>query len=145
MHDSEKQEKILGKIEKVDGLFKTKCWKWLRPWRARGYGELHFKGKRYRAHWFSYEAFNGPIPDRHVVRQACNNVWCVNPDHLFVEPHPRKSNRRNRKLTEQQVKEIKQLIVMHQLTMREIAKRYNVTPATIYAIKRGKTWTKEAM
>ena len=54
MHDSEKQEKILGKIEKVDGLFKTKCWKWLRPWRARGYGELHFKGKRYRAHWFSY-------------------------------------------------------------------------------------------
>ena len=65
MHDSEKQEKILGKIEKVDGLFKTKCWKWLRPWRARGYGELHFKGKRYRAHWFSYEAFNGPIPDRH--------------------------------------------------------------------------------
>jgi hypothetical protein len=138
----DRQEKILGKIEKVDGYFVTKCWKWLRPWRAKGYGEVQYKDKRYRAHRFSYETFNGPIPSGHVVRQACTNVWCVNPAHLLVEPEAKKSRQGNRKLTTQQVHEIKELIVVRQLSMKAIAKRYDVSPAAIYAIKSGRSWTK---
>lgn len=45
-----------------------------------------------------------------------------------------------RKLTEEQVKEIKVHIKQGKLLVKEIAKLYNVQPATISNIKNGRTW-----
>jgi hypothetical protein len=140
MPNDEKQAKILETIARVDGPLESQCWMWLRPWRAKGYGEVQYKGKRHRAHRFSYEAFNGPVPDDLAVRQTCDNVWCVNPDHLFVEAGPAKGKAGNRKLTERQVREIRQLIAEDQLTLKAIARQYGVTPGAIYGIKSGRTW-----
>jgi hypothetical protein len=140
MPDDDKQTKILERIARVDGPLESQCWMWLRPWKAKGYGEVQYNGRRYRAHRFSYEAFNGPVPDDFSVRHACNNVWCVNPDHLLVEAVPKKRTGGNRKLTEEQVHEIRQLIVEGQSTLEAIARRYGVSPETISGIKTGRTW-----
>ena len=46
-----------------------------------------------------------------------------------------------RKLTEQQVKEIKLLIAAKSLTLKQIANQYNVGRSTIASIKSGRSWS----
>ena len=46
-----------------------------------------------------------------------------------------------RKLTEQQVKEIKLLIAAKSLTLKQIANQYNVGRSTIGSIKSGRSWS----
>ena len=45
-----------------------------------------------------------------------------------------------RKLTEQQVRDIKQLIAAKSLTLKQIANQYNVGRSTIGSIKSGRSW-----
>lgn len=47
-----------------------------------GYGKRNIY-----AHRWSYEYFNGPIPDGLVIDHLCRNRWCVNPDHLRAVTH----------------------------------------------------------
>ena len=46
-----------------------------------------------------------------------------------------------RKLTEQQVREIKLLIAAKSLTLKQIANQYNVGRSTIGSIKSGRSWS----
>ncbi|MGL4879658.1 MAG: HNH endonuclease, partial [Waterburya sp.] len=46
-----------------------------------------------------------------------------------------------RKLTEQQVREIKLLIAAKSLTLKQIANQYNVGRSTIGSIKSGRNWS----
>lgn len=73
-------KKFIDRISKVE----SGCWEWTGHIRDSGYGEFFIKGKRIRAHRYSYELFRNKIPFGKVIDHLCRNRKCVNPDHLEV-------------------------------------------------------------
>lgn len=60
-----------------------------------GYGQVHRKGRTFRAHRVAYEDAHGPIPVGLHVLHSCDNPSCVNPDHLRVGTHQENMDDRN--------------------------------------------------
>lgn len=48
----------------------------------RGYGKMIVNGKLELAHRISYRLFRGEIKEGLVIDHLCENVKCVNPEHL---------------------------------------------------------------
>lgn len=141
-----------SKVAKSDG-----CWLWTGLRHDRGdYGLIHISHPRkhkYRAHRFSYELANGPIPEGLCVCHRCDNPPCVRPDHLFLgtnaENHadsaakgrayrPRGELCGKAKLTAPQVREMRSL--QGRLSHGEIARRFGVHRATVRGILYGLRW-----
>ena len=64
------------------------CWLWQGA-TLNGYGRFHLEGssemgtkRQVKAHRFSYELVNGPIPKGITLDHLCRITQCVNPDHL---------------------------------------------------------------
>lgn len=79
----------LVKIDVREILFwrkvnKTKgCWLWTAgKFSGTEYGQFRSHEKNVRAHRFSYELRNGPIPAGLVVDHKCRVTLCVRPSHL---------------------------------------------------------------
>lgn len=109
----------------------TGCWLWIGATKGKSqlkqYGHLIIGSrtdgtrKTTSAHRYSYEVFNGAIPEGMCVCHKCDTPSCVNPNHLFLgtkkdNAHDRELKNRNRppfgerhskaKLSEETVKRI---------------------------------------
>ena len=125
------------------------CWEWL-GWMSDGYGYFSAGGKNYRAHRIAYYLKYGNDPNELCVLHCCDNPICCNPEHLFLGTHQdnmqdaarkgRQNGRNNNaKLTENNVREIKKLLHRN-LPGVDIAKKFNVSIATITDIQLQRTW-----
>ena len=95
------------------------CWLWTACRGVKGYGQFYIQIDRgsprlkTSSHRFSYQLVAGAIPDGMQVLHRCDTPACVRPDHLFLGM-PRDNTldmltkgRQSRKLTEDQVHEIR--------------------------------------
>lgn len=115
-----------------------------------GYPNVRRNGKYQKLSRYLYAKKYGNIPKGKVIRHTCDNRWCVNIDHLIIgtqKQNIQDAVERKRmaqgekhycaKLTVVQVKEIKNT---PSLSIGQLGNKYNVSPTTIYDIRRGKTW-----
>jgi hypothetical protein len=129
------------------------CWIWKR-FLSEGYGVVKVGHRAIRAHRFSYERANGPIPKGAVIRHKCDRTNCVNPDHLEIgtqADNVRDAVERGRakgapgvrnakaKLTPDQIIEIRRRSEAGE-TRVTLAAAFGVAPTMISNIARGVNW-----
>jgi hypothetical protein len=138
---------------RVNKRRKTQCWHWTSDMGSHGYGRLSLgDGRRMKAHRYSWELHNGPIPKGLCILHKCDNPPCVNPGHLFAgsqldniadmvekKRHRIGEKNPNAVLNEAKVKVIKRLL-SEGVKNKDIAVRMGVTRSLISAIKNGKRW-----
>lgn len=132
------------------------CWIWIGASDGKGYGITTNNKQRIFAHRASYMLFVGKIPKGLFVLHKCDNPPCVNPSHLFVGTQldnmrdaVRKGRHKNNplkgsknplaKLTETDIPKIRKLY-SDGMRQAHIAKKFNVSPATIWEIRVGRKW-----
>lgn len=138
--------------EKVERIPEGGCWVWMGTTTVRGYGQIISNNRKHYAHRASYETFIGEIPKGMHVCHACDNVYCVNPAHLFLGTQKQnlqdmaKKGRStigernpNSKLTEDQIDRIKFGIGLG-VTDETLAACFSVCRQTINNIRNGKAW-----
>jgi hypothetical protein len=124
----------------------THCWEWIGATAGRGYGRIQVNGEKVYAHRLSWQMHNGEIPDGLFVCHHCDNVLCVNPDHLFLGTHSdnmqdmvRKGKHNSQKISDS----ARVWIANSELPTNVLAKAFNVHRTTIQRIRRT-TQTKES-
>lgn len=129
------------------------CWEWNGRVDNRGYSVAKIHNKARKGHRLSYEAWVGPIPEGLIVRHKCDNLPCINPDHLEVGTQkdnvhdmiargrdyrgtPRKTSAL---LTPDDVRVIRDRYERGEVCS-EIAKDYPVGKGNIWSVATKKTW-----
>lgn len=138
------------------------CWNWKGAKNKLGYGFITESvseqtktrlRKRFRAHRLSYEIHYGTIPAGIFVCHRCDNPSCVNPRHLFLGTQKDNLSDAARKgrtalgakngaavLTEDQVREARQIYNDEGISARQLGFRYGVNPRYMWAVIARKAW-----
>ena len=129
------------------------CWIKTTNLHNNGYSMMFYEGDSDFSHRISYRHFKGKIPEGMQVLHSCHNRACINPDHLRLGTHRdnmrdmTNANRQavgedngNSVLTENDVREIRQLGDSGNYAHKEIARMFGVGRPTITDIIRKKTW-----
>lgn len=155
---------LLHKLVYVKERFESKyipepnsgCWLWEGAVNLDGYGRFRFRGKLIGAPRFSLMLYKEQENKNLCVLHSCDNPCCVNPEHLCFGTHKQNMEDRSKKgrlkvpnckgenhyaskLTDQEVREIKQSLNEGK-SCSELGVKYNIMPGVISNIKRGKTW-----
>lgn len=119
--------------------------------------------KQFVSHRVSWTIHFGPIPEGKQVLHGCDNKSCVRPDHFYLGDHLQnmrdawargrcervrhrdfsfQNGERNHRarLTEQQVRDIRERYKAGGVSQRELGKEYGVEQAHISGIVLGKFW-----
>jgi hypothetical protein len=140
----------------IGPALKNGCIEWGGVKNTYGYGTLR-KGPKgagwLLAHRVSYELAYGPIPDGLGVLHRCDNPPCVNVEHLFLGTQAdnvadmvakgriqRGTQRRDAKLTEDIVREIRQRYAAGGVTQKSLAGEFGVLQAKISKIVLRRCW-----
>lgn len=98
-------ERVMSKVDASSG-----CWIWLGAFNTDGYPRMSERlpcGKydqNIKGHRRAYELFKGEIPEGNVVRHSCDNITCVNPEHLILgTPTDNMRDRRDRSRTHKHI------------------------------------------
>lgn len=135
------------------------CWEWTGSKDSDGYGKIRYwsgqKRKYTRAHRFSWLLYFGVIGDLCVLHK-CDNPACCNPFHLFLgtradnnadcirkgRANPGRQHGETNpsaKLTSEAVRSIR-VECSGGSMQKALAKKYGVTPTTIYQIVHRRIW-----
>lgn len=152
--DEEKEEHLRKRYE-ANVIKKDGCWDWNKAAKHERYMRMHYSRNepKLSIHVYSWRLHNGSIPEGMCVLHKCDNKRCSNPEHLYLgtnkdnivdminkKRHPHGETHGCAKLTEQQVKEIKRLLLLDELSHYAIARKFNVAHSTIFNIKNSRTW-----
>lgn len=134
------------------------CWEWTGRRDPHGYGITRVPWTRspQRAHRISAVIYFGWEPDCLLVCHRCDNPSCVNPDHLFLGSaadnaldraskdrghRPKGEGNGQSKLTDDLVRQIRQVAETGTVSQSELARRINVHQSLISKVVRGHIWT----
>lgn len=146
---------------RVDRRSDDECWLWRGQLIKGGYGRVFVgydragKTVMHLAHRVAWELEHGEaIPGDLLVRHKCDNPPCQNPNHLELGTHvdnmqdrtdrgrhtPMRGSRHGKaKLTEQDVREIRELAANGTSTAG-LARRFAVSEYCVYAVVNRVTW-----
>jgi len=132
-------------LDRFEVNTETLCWEWTGALDSNGYGRLGTK----KVHRISYELWIGPIPKGYFVCHHCDNIVCINPDHLFAgtnQDNIRDASRKGRLscgedrwsavLTEANVREVRASSESSTI----LGRRLGVDKSTINKVRTGRTW-----
>jgi len=135
------------------------CWLWMGPISDKGYGRFRINGRAVQAHRFWKERELGrEIPKELQACHHCDVPCCVNPRHIFegtcsenhldaikkgrvIMPKLYGDSNHKTKLSQSDVREIRNCIVNKTISETRLAARYGVVRSTIWNIKIRKTWS----
>jgi hypothetical protein len=136
------------------------CWVWQGSVRKKdGYGSINIgQGKTSLVHRLAYTYWKGEIPEGMFVCHHCDNPPCINPDHLFLGTNQDNMNDKmlkgraftgfhkgeangGAKLTNEQVSDIKKLLIEGEFNQSEIAVEFGVSRQSICDINTNKKWS----
>lgn len=134
------------------------CWEWQAGRDDKGYGHTEIDGHTVHAHRVAYELTVGPIPHHLFACHTCNNPSCCNPAHTYPgtnadnvhdamiaetfspPPHFIGTQHHSAKLTEDQVRQIREQYADGTQNQYQLAATFGVTKRAIWAIIHRKTW-----
>lgn len=134
-----------------------KCWPWTGFRGRKGYGHFsnhhfYYGGKFMHSHRWAWEYTYGEVPKDLQVCHKCDNPPCCNPNHLFLGTNSdnqqdsfrkgrvkiRGEYGRNRKLTKEQVEQIRSLPEC--VTGKAIARMFSIGASQVSRIKNNQSW-----
>lgn len=125
------------------------CWLWQGRLDPKGYGRIGFRAKaNQRAHRVMWQLTYGPVPAGQVICHRCDNPACVNPAHLFLGTQRENIADRDakgrtaplpsrRKLTDQDVRNMRNAWWSGEVTQQELADRFGVSRGNVSKIVNG--------